>query len=617
MARVPEPLEAAAVPQYDVSPRVTAPELTVRADPNAFSAVGRAVEHAGATLEGVGDKVFATAVEIQDLQNSNISRDASTSTQNQMVSPLTTYEASKGQDAVNNSGAVLKQMDDIYQKEYNALQDPKQKAQFANDMAPFRRSAAFRVAQHAASELKTWTLKSAEDASTVNQQNWNDPRNRQEEQDKEDAQARINEAYFKAAGITGDSPDAQSQRTLYRNQQHDKMVVAQARMLGITEPTAGLDLIERRGVYNDTLRTSTIEYLRGQNRQLGTSAIANIVYDPNKPVQQQIDEAHKLIEANPSFKDDPLFTGMTETKIRGHNTTQRFISTQEAHDAEIAIDNAIVQGRGSITTVEQLKDQHPELASMLDAHPEIAIRVPAKINSYLDSSQRPARNANYKTLLGWWNNDQAKFMNANLEEQNLTDPEYRDLLQKRQSLIKGQRSDPRVVSAMAAMRNAGMLPQGLETRSVSNEVEYDKITGAVQAAWQDWRDDNGKPPSQDEFLKYIAPHIINDEIVTPHWNNWFGRLTGAGRGTQPAYDALDQYVTEHIGDYNKTHPNEPPLSNYEYRQIVLRTMFKNLFKPAQAGGGGESVAPKSTTTTTTPSGNQPGAVPKIPDRLGQ
>jgi hypothetical protein len=123
------------VPTVEPETRQPYDYLDVRANPDSFSKVGRAVQGLGQTGQEVGDKIGSLALEFQQRQNATDALNATTGASKELGDAETQYRSLAGNNAVTGYAAFQKQVQDIGTKYQASLNNPMARLAFQRDFA--------------------------------------------------------------------------------------------------------------------------------------------------------------------------------------------------------------------------------------------------------------------------------------------------------------------------------------------------------------------------------------------------------------------------------------------------------------------------------------------------
>lgn len=561
-------------PYSTAQPDPAGEHLTVNAPPAAFGVnVGAAIENLGSTGEKVGDELFQRAVALQELRNQTAARDAQTDFATQATMLHSKFQSLEGQAAADALPQFLKDQSDLRGKIRDGLTSPMARQYYDADSLPFMQRNVFSAGSHAGEALKQGVIGSAQASVDVAAKTYVDPSNEKEFGQKLQT---VTQAAETIAGAKNWSPD---QKQDYILTQTSKLRAAQITQLAHTDPVTAIGLLDQhKEDMTQADYDATTLRVQAQNRAVGSVNLANSVYDPNKTFEQMKTE---IEQKSPALAHgDPLFDKDALTALRGKIFYDKTATKQDNLETMHSVNEAIV---GGVKDVQQLRAM-PGMAEKIDSlSPEQQKALPASINSYNAARDKASNEENFTKIKGMSYNDPEGFLNLDLNAQNLSQPQIRNLMGTRAQMIKNPQDDPRVGRAQQWMRqthSSELQALGIYSRDKNNPDSYDHYTGALESAIDVWTQDKGKPPSFKEMTDEIGPSVIRQRAGDHFWNS-----------NRPFFD---QTVPEGWGDKIKDdaeHRGEAPPSDEEIYRAYVRTQFINLYKnkSSEESGAGPNV----------------------------
>lgn len=108
----------------------------------------------------------------------------------------------------------------------------------------------------------------------------------------------------------------------------------------------------------------------------------------------------------------------------------------------------------------------------------------------------------------------AQFMDADLNKEPLTESARRRLISERDRILKQPNEDPRVWRAMSWLRGANgsqLEAVGVYRRNAKSPEDFDNFVGTLDQALEDWQSQHSKAATQEDVVKKIAPLIMQSQ----------------------------------------------------------------------------------------------------------
>lgn len=302
------------------------------------------------------------------------------------------------------------------------------------------------------------------------------------------------------------------------------------RLVGLsrTSPFEAQKLLEAnktKMISDDFLKADTS--VRTQVRAVGSANIANEVWaagqeTPGRPArtleQMEVEAERKAKSIDP---DDPILANTAVAAVRTKFNQAKHATTQERLTNEQIVLGALQSGARN--EQELLADQ--KVAAAFEALPSSSALKKSPLNYQLNkyNTQRDieVQDANWLRLRGLSISNPIDFLNTNLNAENLSNEKRDWLLNQRDKLIKQQGADPRVTQAMRMLRGtygAQMEALKIFTRDKDSPADYDKFTGALAIALDDYVATNKKPADANTIIKEIGPNLMKS--VTEEGRVW-------------------------------------------------------------------------------------------------
>lgn len=493
----------------------------IRAVGHAEVALWGSVGSLGEEVNKVGNEMWQRAVSLQQLRNDTEAREADTQYVIKAGQLHADFDTLQGKARVDAFPGYMKALKDEREKIRNGLSNDDSRRKYDGPSMTFMSRSIFNGAGAAATANKQWQLNTAKsqmdlDAKTV------------EDDPKDDVlfQQKLNRTLGNAgtiAAIQGFEKGSPTEKSLYL--QTSSGLWAQ-RIIGLsrTAPFEALEMLDKNKTKltgADFMKVDNV--VRAQGRAVGAVNIANVVYnagtnvEEGKPVktlaQMEKEATDKANELNP---DDPLLAKHAVEALRGRYNQDKYARRQE----EVANLQTVAAGIERGVRDERELRADPAVAAAIDALPkDKRLAIPGQINRYNAARDKVTNQDNYQRLYGLANNDVEAFLNTDITKEQLSQEDMRKLQEKQRKLKEVPTQDPRVWRAMDQIRVA-MGPQlealKIYKREVGNKEQYDKYTGAVQAALDVWQETNGKPATYRDVVDTIGPQIIQ-QVSEPGW----------------------------------------------------------------------------------------------------
>lgn len=474
--------------------------------------IAQAVEGLGKVTEHAGNELFARAVALQQLNNETEAKDADAKYMIAAGELHANYSALQGKDAVDAYPKYAKDLEEARIKLRGSLSNPAaQKMYDGSSLSTMGRSI-FNGAGHAATANKQYVIGTATSAIDLDAKTVED--NPQDERLYQEKRARIQENARVLAGAKGFPPGSPMEEDLAlkaTSKLRSQQIIGLSRVAPF-EAAARLDQFKTELTQDDYLRTDNT--VRAQGRAVGSVGIANEIYDPEKPLKALEDEARERAKkVNP---DDPLLAQHAVAAVQGKYNQDRAARRQEEATNLQTVDGAIGQG---VKDIQQLRAD-PKVATAIDALPkDKQLAIPGKINRYNAARDKISNEDNYQRLYGIMNNDVEAFLNTDITQEKLSQPDIRKFQVLQHKLKDNPNQDPRVDRAKGILKGAmgaQLEALGIYRRTEANKDDYDHYTGALSVALDSWMDEHKKPPTAKDLIDTIGPQVIQQR-AEPGW----------------------------------------------------------------------------------------------------
>ena len=271
------------------------PGMTDRSTAEAFGGgVAAALGGLGKAVEGAGNEIFTRAMAMQELANDSEAREADSKYMIAAGELHANYNSLQGKAAVDAYPAYSKSLQDLRLKMRGELSNPMVAKKFdAASLGTMGRSI-FSGAGHAAGQNRAYAVGTITSQMELDAKSVEDAPN--DERAFQDKLARVKNGAADLAALQGMEPGSPQEQNLTlkaTSQLWAQRIIGQARTAPF-EAAKALDANKTQMTQADFLRADGI--VRTQGRAVGSTNIANKVYDPEKPLKdlEAAAEAGKL-----------------------------------------------------------------------------------------------------------------------------------------------------------------------------------------------------------------------------------------------------------------------------------------------------------------------------------
>lgn len=536
-----------------------------------------ALSDLGSEFRKVGNEMWERAVALQQLKNDTEAREADAQYMIEAGKLHADFNALTGKAAVDAFPQYMTQLKETREKIRGTLTNDDVRRRYDGPSSTLMSRSIFNGAGHAATANKQWQLKTATsemelDAKTVE----DDPQDDILFQTK---LKRTRDNVAQVSAIQGFEPGSAPEKELALKAQ--SALWAQ-RIIGLsrTQPfEAGtmLDANKTKMTGTDFLKVDNT--IRNQQRAVGSRNIAEEVYNANLDADGQTVKSLTNMEKEAEARakelspNDPILAQQAVAAIRGKYNQDKYAKRQEE------VTNLQVVAGGIERGVRDIRDlrNDPRVAAAIDALPESKrLAIPGQINRYNAARDKVTNQDSYQRLYGLANNDVESFLNTDLTKEPLSQEDMRKLQERQRKLKEVPNQDPRVNRAISQIRGAmGSQLEALKIykRETGNKDDYDKFTGAVQAALDVWTEENKKPPSDKDIVEIIGRQVIK-QVSEP------GRLWGTNE-----VPFFNKTVPQTFTDWAKAEAvkrSEPEPTPEVIRRAYIRTEFIKLYGKKEA-----------------------------------
>lgn len=495
--------------------------ISINAPEGAFGGgVASALGHLGQTASHVGDELFQRALALQQLQNETEAHQADANYMEKAGLAHADFNALQGEERVKAFPDHIKALKKLREDIRGNLSNPMTQKMFDSQSLSTMGRTIFNAAGAAATANKDWAKSTAVSQSDLDAQTVEGSPN-----DEVLYQAKKNRIVVNAQKVAQIEKGADEDSPISKDMVlHATSGLRLRQLLGLarTQPfEAGTKLAASKDELTESDYLKADAAITTQRRAVGAANISDDAWgaghvDPQAPMSLEDMTIIARDKAKKLAPDDPILANHAVAALQTKWNQAKHTTAIEQNENQNIVAGAIQKG---VRDMRELT-LDPAVASAVNAlPPKVREAIPGQINRWNASVNKADNEENFTQLKGLANNDVEAFLNTDLTKFNLSQPQIRALADQKAKLTKNSSADPRVGRAVGWMRT-GMGSQlealGVYRRTDSNKEDFDHFTGATQAALDEWQEAHKRPPTQAEFLKDIAPQIIQQK-VTPGW----------------------------------------------------------------------------------------------------
>jgi hypothetical protein len=562
-------------------------EVGLAVDATAFGAgVGHAIANLGPVVEQAGDRIWQRAVELQNLENETHAKNADAQFMLESAKMRADFVNREG---VNAGPAALKQhLDDLTKLRTNirgSLSNPMAQKMYDSSSLSFMGREAFSAAAHSGQQMKV-AANQADDAriATFRSDIANNP--------EDEVQFQRSTRAIAAAAEDKGRRLGQTQEVVEDSVRNELSSATTARAIGLArqgkiEQAEGLMENARKQkllTLEDGNRADNV--IRNQRNVIGSANIATDEYNrgvvegsQTRSLKEIQDAA--LARAEAQYPGDNIFAEHVRRE------TQNIYSNgiRMERDARWT-NNQTVQGTilaGADTMQKLLADPQASKA-YYSLPPSVQKGIKLDLDKRTDVK-------NFATAIGQsYDTDpevRAKFMDTARQDFGpMDDSQWTRILARRDQILrsKNKEEDPRVWRAMHQLQGAigGQLAAlGVyrrDTKDEFKEKDYHYFVGTLHAALEDWQQTHGKPASEEDVVKKIAPLIIQNQTVK-HW--WPMADTQEPKFVEPPPEFVQAM------GLNRVNSGQPTPTKEEVQREYVRFQLKKLYGAKKKSPDGE------------------------------
>lgn len=545
--------------------------------PSGIDAFGAGIAEAGkglgGTLAHVGDELFQRAVALKELQNETEARQADADYMEQAGLKHAEFNALEGKARVDAFPEHIKNLKQIREDIRGGLSNQSAQKMYDSQSLSTMGRTIFNAAGAAASAQKSWSIGTAKaqidlDAKTVED-------NPSDDVLFQNKLNRVNAGAVNLGDLSGyDSVQTKDLSVKLRSQLWKQRIIGLSR----DAPFKALQMLEANHTNLTQQDFLTVDQsVRTQARAVGASQIANDVYkdglgDGTEPKMSLGDmEIVARKKAKSLMPNDPILAEHAVQTLRGVYNQDKYAKKQEDEENLDIVRQGYEKG---VRDVRELR-LDPKVAAAMDALPtKMREMIPGVINRYNDSRNKVTNQDNYIRLNGLAVNAPEEFLSKDLTHEQLGFADLKTLMAKQASLKKDQNADPRVGRAVVWMRGAmgaQMEALGIYRRDKNNPEDYDKFTGALQSALDNWQETHAKPPTYEEVTTKIAPQLLKTHSVPGFFNiGGYGTTNQEPFFKQEVPEAVKQKLTDDVTAITGSPPSEQEIYKAYVRERYIK-----------------------------------------------
>jgi len=563
-----------------------APEVNLAVPTDAFGgAVGHALQGLGHDIEGASDRIWAQAINMQNLQNETEAKSADADYMMKAGMKHAEFNAKEGNNASPKAlQAHIQELQDLRVQTRAGLSNPMAQKMFDGSSLSFMGRTIFNAAGHAAQQSKV----AANNASTARVA---------ATQDAISASPTDDVTFQRGKRAIESEVEAQGRNSGWSEDQ-TKETSAQKVSETLAKRTASLartDSIGAQKMYEQSTKTGALlpmdalkvqATIQTQYRQQGSRIIADQVLgnlregndDGDKSLSDYISEGMSKVTEGDLDKNDPLFKDFVRERITADYNRHKSVIRDGQQNAEQTIINAMNTGNkeGFLPkSVDELKLIDPKTGDAWDAmKPDKQARFMQRLAENAIGEPRawtPDSVKQFQMLKGLAHTNPTEFMSHDVSADGLPVRGQQILSQMQKSLRKDLQTDPRVGRALNTLQGS-MDAAGISKKT--NLEDYNQFVGSLADQLDEFQHDKKRTPTLEE-VQTIGKQLM-DEHVSGMWQKMFG-----GEKTyQASVPEEDQKRIE--ADPRWAAQGIKP-TDYWVKRAYHRELFNKLYK-GNAGG---------------------------------
>jgi hypothetical protein len=506
------------------------PGLNLAVPEDAFGgAVGKALSGLGTSIEGASDRIWARAVELQNLDNDTEAKRADTAYMIKAGELHAQFSSLEGDAARAAFPKYMQDQQAARESIRDSLSNPMAQKMYDSSSLNFMGRNIFNAAGHAAQQTKVAANNaSAARVDTLTNNIGENPNDEEGFQKSVKAIA----AETRSQGANGGWSEDQIKATTDNNISSavSKRIVGLAR----TDPFAAQRMFDQATDGknlnpNDAARVQAT--IQTQSRQVISRNVSGMVNadldhpsdDPEKSLEDRIAEAKANPDVQRFTKNDPLLPDFVEQRVIADYNRSKAITRDADQRNEQTVAAALMQGNkeGILPkSVDELKLIDPNVSAAWDS------LKPTTQRKYMAAMAQNAGGGriawtdeglrNYQAIKGQAVEDPVQFLERDIvAEKNLPNSAKRELINLQTRLTQQSTSDPRVGRALQLLK-PDLEAAGIKKTAGGSNDEYYQFVGAMQEALEDFHQNNKKAPSYDD-IKKIGSRLMQEQVTSSHW----------------------------------------------------------------------------------------------------
>jgi hypothetical protein len=542
------------------------PEVGIATPVEAFGgAVAHAISGLGGAVEQASDKVWQRAVEFQDLKNRSEVDKADAAYMEKAGILHAQFSALQGDAATQAFPKYIQDLKDERERIGGALSNPMTQKMYDSQTLSTMGRTIFNGAGHAGQQAKVAALDAINQRQTVAAglaANSDDPATRQAYRDK------VLALEAEKARQTG-TMSALPERQFIINSSLDANVIQHQ---AEKDPIAAADALEtKRASMTEDDYNRTLAKVRTFRNAIGSTNLAEDIYNAGVKDNEQTLSLKDMQDmartrAQKEFPDDAEYAKHAVDAV-DHRWRQGVTAEQQQRWSDKQT-IAGAQLAGASTLQQLLAD--PQAKAAYESLP------PKDRKALTFTMNNQANDQNFTRLWGMAkSNDDAtrtQFMDMDLNKEPLSESARRRLISEKDRILKNPGEDPRVWRAMSWLRGANgaqLESLGVYRRNPKSSEDFDSFVGTLDQALEDWQSQHGKPASQEDVTKKIAPLIMQSQTN----KTWFG-LGPAAEETK-LIEPPDTFRKSAIAD--RVNHGDPEPTDAQIRRDYVRMMLKEKY----------------------------------------
>lgn len=555
-----------------------APEVQVNAPVDAFGgSVGTALSNLGTAVDRAGDEIWKRAIELQTIQNKTEADKADTAYMEKAGLLHAEFNSLQGDNATKAYPEYIKNLKAARDEIRGGLSNDAVRRMYDSSTQSTLGRTIFNGAGHAASQAKAAQIDavSARQKMTATQAATAD--------DPNESAALHNQS--KQLGRQLNQLQGRDSTEAVEYEADAAYLAARIQHITKENPEEGFKMLQANKSKLGQYLSQTTDIVTAQRRATGAQNIGAEIWqsnsDVNGPKASLGDmEAQAEKRAKELYPNDEIAAQHAKNAI-----AQRWNQYKQAQNAdrnEARNDIYSLMLTGKVNNLQELLATPEGNAAYKKLDPVQQKSVDAEINRYVKTRNQIQGDANYQRLWRMAKSDDpaavSEFLNTPLADQPVTQAQLEKLTQVRKQLTKDPKMDPRITHAMTIARNShGTSLQDLRIyRRSDNPEEYDKFTGALYDALENYTEVNKKPPTDKQINDEIIPPLLQSHAVP----RFFGLYSGKESNYVVPQDFSD-------GMKAKAMESGITLDDRQIRRAYIQTLMKKYQKSSSPDGAGK------------------------------